>query len=31
MQYLEIPDAAKVLKAVRRLKCTRRNGLIEFE
>ena len=29
-EYLEIPDAAKVLEAARKLKRTRRNGLIEF-
>ncbi len=29
-EYLEIPDAAKVLEAARTLKRTRRNGLIEF-
>ena len=29
-EYLEIPEAAKVLKAARKLKRTRRNGLIEF-
>ena len=29
-EYLEIPDAAKALEAARKLKHTRRNGLIKF-
>jgi len=29
-EYLEIPDAARILEAAKRLKRTRRNGLIEF-
>ena len=29
-EYLEIPDASKVLEAAKKLKRTRRNGLIEF-